>query len=318
MQVSDSDTSESSDSGQSPRKRRKEKRDHTHKRSPHKSSRTQKERKHKEKKHKRHKERHRIDKELSPRSVMADAKSGTFCPQKSRIFQESEAAAERRLAAAKHCAEQRETAFVYQAVVTAALPVQSCRECAASLISRPYPCADELTTDPWTRAGDARGVPVPPCCRVTLHRRRCQHHLRLRAITHHGSTIAHGSQIAYWAFATAGLLRVAALAPRLPTPVRSVHVYALDTRLHITGWPLSRRAGCRACHRCCRGSTCLHPLRCCISWARPMQVGARAGSCARFCDDNGFLLCPAFFTRGLAMLPERICVACSRRVRLVL
>ena len=53
---------------------------------------------------------------------MADPKSGMFCPQKSRVLQESEAVAERRLAAAKHCAEQRETASTYQAVVTVTPP----------------------------------------------------------------------------------------------------------------------------------------------------------------------------------------------------
>ena len=145
---SDSDSDESSsDSGQSPRKRRKEKREHTHKRSP-RNDKSRIHKRHKEKKHKRHKERHHrdkvasprhkerhhtdkvasprsIDKEAkSPRSVMADSKSGMFCPQKSRVLQESEAVAERRLAAAKHCAEQRETASTYQAVVTVAPPVQ--------------------------------------------------------------------------------------------------------------------------------------------------------------------------------------------------
>ena len=160
---SDSDTDESSsDSGQSPRKRRKEKREHTHKRSP-RNDKSRIRKRHKEKKHKRHKERHHrdkiasprhkerhhidkvasprsIDKEAkSPRSVMADPKSGMFCPQKSRVLQESEAVAERRLAAAKHCAEQRETASTYQAVVTVAPPVQWSRERArAALASRPF------------------------------------------------------------------------------------------------------------------------------------------------------------------------------------
>ena len=161
MQASNSDSNSdnsSSDSARSPRKRRKEKREHAHKRSPRKEkSRVHK--RHKEKKHKRHKERHHsdkvassrhkerhltdkvasprhkhqthqvsprsIDKEAkSPRSVMTDTKSGMFCPQKSRLVQESEALAERRLAAAKHCAEQREAALTYQAVVTVAPPVE--------------------------------------------------------------------------------------------------------------------------------------------------------------------------------------------------
>ena len=161
MQASNSDSdsdNSSTDSARSPRKRRKEKREHAHKRSPRKDkSRVHK--RHKEKKHKRHKERHHsdkvasprhkerhltdkvasprhkhqthqvsprsIDKEAkSPRSVMTDTKSGMFCPQKSRLVQESEALAERRLAAAKHCAEQREAASTYQAVVTVAPPVE--------------------------------------------------------------------------------------------------------------------------------------------------------------------------------------------------
>ena len=236
---SDSDTDESSsDSGQSPRKRRKEKREHTHKRSP-RNDKSRIRKRHKEKKHKRHKERHHrdkissprhkerhhidkvasprsIDKEAkSPRSVMADPKSGMFCPQKSRVLQESEAVAERRLAAAKHCAEQRETASTYQAVVTVAPPVQWSRERArAALASRPYlPVSRErglpwqadpicpflrLTTDSWARAGDARGVAALPRCRVALGRRRHrqpkrQHHLHLRAVAHHGPTIALGS-----------------------------------------------------------------------------------------------------------------------------
>lgn len=162
MQASNSDSSDksSTDSARSPRKRRKEKREHAHKRSPRKSrEKSRVHKRHKEKKHKRHKERHHsdkmtsprhkerhltdkvasprhkhqthqasprsIDKEAkSPRSVMTDTKSGMFCPQKSRLVQESEALAERRLAAAKHCAEQREAASTYQAVVTVAPPVE--------------------------------------------------------------------------------------------------------------------------------------------------------------------------------------------------
>lgn len=148
---SDSDTS-SSDDGQSARKRRKEKREHTHKR---KGDKARIHKRHKEKKlHKRHKERHHSDKTTSPRHkerhhtdkvasskhkerhhgidkeaksprsvMMVDTKSGIFCPQKSRVAHESEAVAERRLAAAKHCAEQRETASTYQAVVIVAPPV---------------------------------------------------------------------------------------------------------------------------------------------------------------------------------------------------
>lgn len=151
MQVSNSDSSDSSsDSGRSPKKRRKEKREHTQKR--HKgdkdahSPRIHK--RHREKKHKRHREKRHTKKDArsprsvdkddkSPRSVMADTKSGTFCPQKSRVVMESEAVAERRLAAAKHCAEQRETASVYQAVV-----VVRYRKLEASptwCISRPMP-----------------------------------------------------------------------------------------------------------------------------------------------------------------------------------
>ena len=157
---SDSDSDQSStDSARSPRKRRKEKREHAHKRSPRKGEKSRVHKRHKEKKHKRHKERHHsdkaasprhkerhltdkvasprhkhqthqvsprsIDKEAkSPRSVMTDTKSGMFCPQKSRLVQESEALAERRLAAAKHCAEQREAASTYQAVVNVAPPVE--------------------------------------------------------------------------------------------------------------------------------------------------------------------------------------------------
>lgn len=64
---------------------------------------------------------------------MADTKSGMFCPQKSRVVQESEAVAERRLAAAKHCAEQRETASTYQAVVTAMREASPRSPAAASL-----------------------------------------------------------------------------------------------------------------------------------------------------------------------------------------
>ena len=167
-----------------------------------------------------------IDKEAkSPRSVMTDTKSGMFCPQKSRLVQESEALAERRLAAAKHCAEQREAASTYQAVVAVAPPVNSVVE-ARGCLGKPASarCRGSPNPGPWARRR-ARGVAAPaaaaplslsvdvgtgnPSVNTTY----------TFAVAHHGPTIALGSQLAHGTFAAAGCL----VSPRSPnSPHRSV------------------------------------------------------------------------------------------------